>query len=327
MAKKPFAYAVYEGIAQEMRKNPKLGIIWQLSIPVGTLATGEVVDLLKEFGPNRCIAAPIDEDMNIGWGIGHALTGSPAIVQSPSMTSMFTMDVAYEQCSKLRSMTGGQASMPVVLYMQGAGRTEGTAAQHNDVGQEAAYAWLPGVYVVCPTNAYDAKGLMTTALHSKDPVFYVQYSESGSSTPVEVPDDAYEVPFGKAAMRQEGKDLTLVCWAPATIDVEKAMPDLTKAGLSVEIIDLRSIKPWDTAMVYASVKKTGKLLVVEHGPYTQGFGSFVASEVAQFVPGVKIRRVAFPDAPGPCAKEMILWMRPDAPKIVDACTKFIKGQV
>jgi len=318
---------MYEAIAQEMRKNPKLGLIWQNSVPVGTLATGEVIDFVKEFGTTRCIAAPIDEDMNVGWSIGSALTGSPRVAQTPSMTCMFTMEQVYEQCSKLRSMTGGQASMPIVILAQGAGRTEGTAAQHNDVGQEAVYTWFPGVYVACPTDSYDAKGTLTTALHQKDPTLYIQYSEAGSTSPVEVPDEQYEIPLGKAAIRQEGKDLTVVCWAPATVDVGKAVPDLAKAGLSVEIIDLRWLKPWDSAAVFASVKKTGKLLVIEHGPYYNGFGSFVASEVAQFVPGVKIRRISFPDAPGPCAKEMILWMRPDAPKIVDACTKMVKGQV
>jgi len=318
---------MYEGIAQEMRKNPKVGMIWQLSIPVGTLATGEVIDLLKEFGPTRCLAAPIDEDMNVGWGIGAALTGNPTIVQTPSMTNMFTMDQVWEQCSKLRLMTGGQASMPIVIIAQGAGRTEGTAAQHCDVGMEAAYVTFPGVYVAAPGNAYDVKGMITAAMHLHDPTLFVQYSEAGSTDPVEVPDEQYEVAPGKAAIRQEGKDLTLVCWAPATVDVAKAMPDLAKAGLSVEIIDLRWLKPWDQDTVFASVKKTGKLLTVEHAPYYNSFGSFVASEVAQFVPGAKIRRISFPDAPGPCAKEMILWMRPDAPKIVDACTKMIKGQV
>lgn len=327
MAKKPFKYAWVEAIAQEMRKNPKLSCIFQLSVPVVTLPTGEVIDLAKEFGDDnttyRTIVAPIDEDFNIGVGSGAALAGNPMVVEWPSMAAMFSMEHIHNQVSKLRLMTGGQANMPIVLISDGAARVEGPAAQHNDVGQESAFAFMPGVKVVVPSNAYDAKGLMTAALHQPDPVFFVNYSEPGSSAPVEVPDDQYEVPIGKANVVQEGKDLTLVSWAPATIDVAKALPELAKAGLSVEYIDLRTIKPLDTATLFASVKKTGRLLVVEHGPYTNSFSSHVIAEVAQFVPGAKVRKITFPDAPGPGAREMILWMRPDAPKIIDASKRMM----
>jgi pyruvate dehydrogenase E1 component beta subunit len=182
---------------------------------------------------------------------------------------------------------------------------------------------LEGIKVVVPSDAYNGKGLMIAAIRDADPVIYVQYSEVGSTAPVEVPDEAYTVEIGKAAVRQEGKDLTLVAWAPATIDVAKALPEIAKAGVSVEYIDLQSIKPLDTATLFASVKKTGRLLVVEHGPYG-GFSSHVISEVAQFVPGSKVRKITFPDAPGPGAREMIEWMRPDAPKILDAAVKMMK---
>ena len=327
MAKKPFKYAWVEAIAQEMRKNPKLSCIFQLSVPVMTLPTGEVIDLAKEFGNDtttyRTVVAPIDEDFNIGVGSGAALAGCPMVIEWPSMAAMFSMEHIHNQVSKLRLMTGGQANVPIVMISDGAARIEGPAAQHNDVGQESAFAFMPGVIVVVPSNAYDAKGLMTALLHQPDPAFFVNYSEPGSSAPVEVPDEQYEVAIGKAAIRQEGKDLTLVAWAPATTDVDKAMPDLAKAGLSVEYIDLRTIKPLDTATLFASVKKTGRMLVVDHAPYTASFSSHVISEVAQFVPGAKVRKITFPDAPGPGAREMILWMRPDAPKIIDAAKKMM----
>lgn len=328
MAKKPYKYAWVEAVAQEMRKNPKLSCIFQLNIPVVTLPTGEVIDLGKEFGDQtstlRTIAAPIDEDFNSYDGIGAALSGHPMVIEYPSMTPLFITECVFEQASKLRAMTGGQASMPIIFVSDGASRKGGSAQQHTDVGQEAIFAFMPGITVIDATNSYDAKGLMTAALHLGGPVVFMNYGEAGSSAPVEVPDDAYEVPIGKAAIRQEGKDLTLVAWAPATIDCEVAVPQIAKAGISVEYIDLRTLKPLDTETLFASVKKTGRLLVVEHGPYTNSFSSHVLAEVAQFVPGAKVRKITFPDAPGPNATEMIMWMRPDAPKILDAAQKMMK---
>jgi pyruvate dehydrogenase E1 component beta subunit len=310
-------------VAQEMRKNPNLCYIGQLSVPVSTLPTGEVIDLRKEFGDVRTIAAPIDEDFNTGIAMGAAMAGVPVVTAIPSMVQTFSVEQIFNQASKLRAMTGGQSTMPMVYIVQGASRVGGPAAQHNDVGGEGIYAGFPGIKVVVPSNSYDAKGLMVAAIRDPDPVMYVSYSEVGSTAPEEVPDEAYEVPIGKAIVRREGKDLTLLAWAPATVDVGKALPELDKAGISVEYIDPRSLKPFDNATLFASVKKTGRLLVVDHAPYTNSFSSHVLAEVAQFVPGAKVRKIAFPDAPGPASKVMIDWMRPDAPKIVDAAKKMM----
>jgi pyruvate dehydrogenase E1 component beta subunit len=323
MAKKPFGYAWLEGVAQEMRANKNVCYVAQLNVPTATLPTGEVIDLAKEFGTVRTVRAPIDEDLNVNMSIGASMAGLKMVAATPSMVMHWGMEFIHNQAGSLRLMTGGQANTSFVLIVQGASRVGGPAAQHVDVGAEAAYATLPGIKVVVPSDAYNGKGLMIAAIRDADPVIYVQYSEVGSTAPVEVPDEAYTVEIGKAKVRQEGKDLTLVAWAPATIDVGKALPEIAKAGVSVEYIDLQSIKPLDTATLFASVKKTGRMLVVEHGAYV-GFSSHVISEVAQFVPGVKVRKITFPDAPGPGSKEMIEWMRPDAPKIFDAALKMMK---
>jgi pyruvate dehydrogenase E1 component beta subunit len=246
------------------------------------------------------------------------------VIEYPSMAPLFIIECVFEQASKLRAMTGGQAAMPIVFVSDGSSRKGGSAQQHTDVGQEAIFAFMPGITVVCPTNSYDAKGLMASAIHLGGPVVFMNYGEAGSSAPVEVPDAVYEVPIGKAAIRREGKALTLVAWAPATIDCEVAVPDIVKAGIDVEYIDLRTLKPLDNDTLFASVKKTGRLLVVEHGPYTNSFSSHVLAEVAQFVPGAKVRKITFPDAPGPNPTEMIMWMRPDAPKIIDAAKNMMK---
>ena len=149
--------------------------------------------------------------------------------------------------------------MPFVLWVDGAGRSRGSAGQHTDVGMEALYAQLPGTKVVAPSNAYDAKGLLITAVRDPDPVIYLDYGEVKSGEQPDVPDEAYEVPLGKAEIRQQGHDLTLVAWAPATVDVKRALPDLAKAGISVEFIDPRSLKPLDVDALVASARKTRRL--------------------------------------------------------------------
>jgi pyruvate dehydrogenase E1 component beta subunit len=326
MAKKPYAFAQLEGVAQEMRRNKEMVFFYEYEKPVATSPSGEILDLVKEFGEIRTSGRgwAIDETWLVGAAVGVAAAGSPAIVRLPSMTTIFGIEYIYNQAGKLRSMTGGQASMPFVLWQGGGSRTKGSAGQHTEVGQEALYANLPGVKVVVPSNAYDAKGLLIAAIRDPDPVVYFDYGEVKSGEQPDVPDEAYEVPLGKAVIRQPGKDLTLVAWAPATVDVVRALPEIAKAGISVEYIDPRTLKPLDVDTLVASVRKTRRMLVVDHGHYTNGFSSHVIAEVVQAVPGAKTRKIAFPDVPGPGAAGMMAWLRPDAPKIIDAARQIMK---
>jgi len=327
MANKSYNYAQLEGVAQEMRANADMVFFYEYQVPTAALPTGEVLDLAKEFGPLRTSGRgwPIDEHWIAGAAIGAAAAGSKAVARLPTMAPIYAIEYVQNQAGKIRSMTGGQASMPFVLWQDGAGRTRGMAGQHTDVGMEALYAQLPGVKVVAPSDAYDAKGLLIAAIRDPDPVVYLDYSEVKAGAQPDVPDEAYEVPLGKAAIRQAGKDLTLIAWAPATVDVKKALPDLAKAGISVEFIDPRSLKPLDVETLAASARKTRRVLVVEHGHYTASFGSHIISEIVQEVPGVKVKKLAFPDVPGPGSAEMMEWLRPDAPKIVDASIQLMRA--
>lgn len=329
MPKKPYAYAVLEGIAQEMRKTKDLCLFYEYQSPIASMPTGETLDLWTEFGPVRTSGWGwgVDEAWIIGCSAGLALTGAPVVAWIPYMAMGMTFEIIFQQISKRHYTTGGLQNMPLVIRMDGSGRSAAMAAQHSDVGQETMYANMPGLKVVVPSNAYDAKGLMVAAIRDPNPVVFYDYSEISTGEQPDVPDDAYTVPIGKAVVRQEGKDLTLVAWAPATVDVKQALPEIQKAGVRVEYIDLRSIKPWDRETVLASVKKTGKLLVVEHGHYTSSFGSHVLAEVAQFAPGAKVRKISYPDAWTPTAREMAVYMRPDAPKIVEAVKKMMAGNV
>ncbi len=327
MAKKSFNYAQLEAVAQEMRANPDMVFYYEYQVPTATLPTGDVLDLAKEFGPLRTSGRgwPIDEHWIAGVAIGVAAAGSKAVARLPSMATIYAIEYIQNQAGKIRSMTGGQASMPFVLWQDAGGRSRGSAGQHTDVGTEVLYANLPGVKVVVPSDAYDAKGLMTAAIRDPDPVVYFDYPEVKAGDQPDVPDEAYTVPLGKAAVRQEGRDVTIVAWAPATVDVKRALPMLAKMGISVEFIDPRSLKPLDVDTIAASVRKTRRLLIVEHGHYTAGFGAHIACEVLQEVQNVKVRRIAFPDAPGPGAAVMMDWMRPDAPKIVDAAAQMVRA--
>jgi pyruvate/2-oxoglutarate/acetoin dehydrogenase E1 component len=326
MSKKSYSFAQLEAVAQEMRKNPDMVFFYEYEMPVATLPTGEILDLVKEFGTRRTSGRgwAIDESWIVGTAIGAATAGSIAIARVPSMATIYAIEYVYNQAGKLRSMTGGQASMPFVLWQGGGSRSKGSAGQHTEVGQESLYANLPGIKVVVPSDAYDAKGLMVAAIRDPDPVVYFDYPEVKAGEQPDVPDEAYEIPLGKAVVRQQGKDLTLVAWAPATVEVKRALPALAKAGVSVEYIDPRTLKPLDVDTLVTSVKKTRRLLVVEHGHYTNSFGSHVIAEVAQAVPGVKVKKIAFPDVPGPGAESMMSWLRPDAPKITDAAVQLMR---
>lgn len=325
--RKSYGYAQLEAVAHEMREDPDMVYYYEYQVPVSALPTGKVLDLVEEFGEPRTSGTgwPIDEQWIVGAAIGAATAGSKAIARLPSMAQLYTVEYVFNQAGKIRAMTGGQANMPFVLWVDGARRGRGSAGQHSDVGAEAVYANLPGLKIVCPSNSYDAKGLLHTAIRDPDPVVYMDYPEVRSGQQPEVPDEAYEVPLGEAAVRQEGRDLTIVAWAPATVDVARALPDIADAGISAEFIDPRSLKPLDVETLARSVRKTGRLLVVDHGYYTNSFGSHVIAEVAQEVPGARVRKIAFPDVPGPGSGVMMEWLRPDAPKIVDAAKQLVRA--
>lgn len=324
MAVKPYGYALLEGIMQEMRSNPLLWMLYQSSVPTATGPDGTILNPQQEFGfPRAGNPSAIDENWYVGAVAGSGMVGVPAIAVIPTMATYIAFEQVFNQVGKLRHMTGGEASMPIVLWVQGAQRISGVAQQHSDVGMETTFANLPGTKVVVPSNAYDAKGLMISAIRDPDPVIFMDYGEVASGQQPDVPDDAYTVPFGTAAVRQQGTDLTIAAWAPATVHVQQALAGIKAAGISAEFLDLRSIKPFPTDDLLKSVAKTRRLLVVDHGQDTSGFGSHVISVAAQEVQGARFKKIAFPDAPVPFANEMSSWMTPTKDNIIAAAQKIM----
>jgi len=326
MAVKPYRYAVLEAVAKEMRKNKNLCYFYEYESPVASLPDGTILNLWNEFGPDRTSAQgwPLDEAWYVGMGVGMAASGCNVVLELPTMTTVFAFENIFNQVGNFRMMTGGQTHLPMVIWQDGAARGAGSAQQHTQVGWETLYAFIPGLQVVVPSDAYQAVGLMMSAMHSPDPTMFCDYSEVASQTQPDIPDNIADIPYGKLNLVQEGKDLTIAAWAPALIDVKKAMADIAKAGINAEIIDIRSLKPLDEAGLAASVKKTGRLLCVDHGYWTSGFSATVLAVAAQKVPGAKVGRITFPDAAGPAPSEMIGWMRPDAPKILLAAQAMMK---
>ncbi len=208
------------------------------------------------------------------------------VARIPYQAEVFCVEFIYNQIGKIRSMTGGQAGMPIVLWIGGAGRRQGSAGQHTDVGAEVLYTYMAGLKVVVPSNAYDAKGLMIAAIRDPEPRCVSRLQRWWSlrvSSPI-VPDEAYEVPIGKAVVRQEGKDVTIVAWAPAPSMCPWPCPTSPKPASAPNTSTLAVSQAAGCRHARHSGQKDGEMLVVDHGNYTAGFGSHVIAEVVQKLP-------------------------------------------
>lgn len=230
--------------------------------------------------------------------------------------------IIQNHAGKLRGMTGGVASMPIVYILEMTGQTPGFAGQHSDYEIDTYYAHIPGVKTVVPSTPYDAKGMMVSAIRDPDPVCFL-YAAGLRELSEEVPDEQYTVPLDKAAVRTTGNDITIVGSGGGMPEVMAATEKLRAQGMKVEAIDLRSLKPMDTETLVKSVRKTKRLLAVDQSYYTLGPAAEVVARVAENVVGARFKRIAFPDAAPPASPEMFLWMRPNADHIVAAAKKLV----
>jgi len=318
------SYAILEAIQAEMRRDKFLTILYEYQRPVARWS-GRTINLEAEFGRWRARFSAIDENWIVGGVMGMSMIGVRAIAHIPSMTTLIPFELMFNHAGKLRHMTGGQAAFPMVLWADMQGRAPFQAGQHADAGLESCYARLAGLKVVIPSNPYDAKGLMISAIRDVDPVVFCQYPVPASGP--EVPDEPYTVPIGQAVIRTEGKDITIVGYAPQTVQIAKAVKQLKQRGISAEFIDPRTLAPLEQVMqtIIKSVKKTGNLLTSDDGSYSFCNGAEIIARTAEAVPGAKFKRLAFPDAPPPGAPEMINYMRVNAADIVSAAEKMVRG--
>ena len=273
-----YSEAIREAMALAMEADPTV-ILMGEDIGVYGGAFQVTLDLVDRFGPDRVMDTPISELGGAGVAVGAALTGLKPIFEFQfSDFATLAMEQIVNQAAKLRYMLGGEASVPVVFRMP-AGSGTGAAAQHSQ-SLEAWFGHVPGLKVIQPSTPEDAKGMLLAALADPDPVLVFEhkllYKMKG-----EVPAGYYTTPIGKAAVRRAGSDLTIVA---ASIMVHRALEaaeQLAGEGVSAEVIDLRSIRPIDQETIVASVRKTGRLLIVYEGVKSYGIGAEISAMVAE----------------------------------------------
>lgn len=272
-----YAEAIKEAIAEEMRADDKVFMMGE-DIGVYCGAFGVSRGLIDEFGPDRIMDTPISERAYVGAGIGAAMVGYRPIVElmfSDFMSVCF--DELVNEAAKLRFMFGGKVQVPMVMRTP-AGAGTGAAAQHSQ-SLEACLAHIPGLKVVVPSTPYDAKGLLKSAIRDNNPVMFFEqkklYRDKGM-----VPEEEYTIPLGKADVKREGSDLTIITYGKMAKFSLEAAEKLAEQGKNVEVIDIRSLLPLDTETIVESVKKTHRALIVHEAVQFGGFGGEIAAQIA-----------------------------------------------
>ena len=285
--------AVSEALAEEMRRDPRV-------LMFGEGVATKRPDLLAEFGAQRVRNTPLAEGIIAGTAAGAAATGLRPIVDllfAPFLT--LAMDAIINSAGKLRYLSGGQFAFPMVVFTQ-TGAGWGVGSQHNH-NLEAMFVHAPGLKVVMPSNAADFKGLLKAAIRDDNPVLFFMDLALGE-VPGEVPEGEHVVPLGQAAVLRRGEDVTLVSYAKTVGTCLQAAASLAEQGISAEVIDLRSLKPLDETTVLASVRKTGRAVIVHEANQLCGVGAEVAAVVAEKAFAAlkaPVLRVGGPDAPSP----------------------------
>ncbi len=279
MRKITFSEATREAMAEEMRKDDTIFVMGEDIARQGGIF-GQFKGLPAEFGDERVRDTPITETAIVGAAIGAALAGMRPVADMHFADFLgVTMDEVFNQMAKIRYMFGGQTTVPMVIRAPD-GLIRSAAAQHSQ-SIESWFNNIPGIIVVAPSNPADAKGLLKAALQSDDPVIYFENKDLFSRKG-EVPEDEnFVIPLGKAAVVTEGKDVTIVSYSIMMSLVHKAAEKLEAEGYSVEIIDLRTLSPFDKDTVIESVKKTHRLLIAHEAVKIGGLGSEVAAVVAE----------------------------------------------
>ena len=311
--------AVREAMSIEMRKNDDVFLMGE-DIGVYGGAFGVSRGMIEEFGPERIRNTPISEAGIAGAAVGSALTGMRPIMEL--QFSDFITIALYQivnQAAKLRYMYGGKGKGPMVVRTP-SGSGTGAAAQHSQ-SLEAWVTHIPGLKVVQPSTAYDAKGLLKAAMDDDNPVIFYEHKLL-YKTSSEVPEEEYSIPLGKAEVKREGTDITIVATAIMVHKALEAAAELEKEGISVEVVDPRTLVPLDTETIIESVAKTGHLVVVHEAVKRGGFGGEIASMIAESEAfdylDAPIKRLGGVETPIPYNPELEKAAIPQVPDIVNA---------
>lgn len=323
MAAKTMIEAVREAMFEEMKRDERVIVMGEDVGEGGVFRATE--GFLQEFGPDRCVDTPLAEASIVGIAIGASLNGIRPIAEIQFADFIHpAFDQIVSEAARLHYRSNGTWSCPITIRSPyGAGVHGGP---YHSQSVEAFYAHVPGLKVVCVATPYDAKGLLKSAIRDPNPVLFLEHKKAYRSVRQEVPEEDYVVPIGVADVKRSGRDITLVTYgmmvhhalvAAETVEAED--------GTSVEVIDLRTVAPWDRACVLESVKKTGKALIVYEDNLTGGFGAEVAATIAcdgfDYLDG-PVMRVASPDVPlTPYAGVLEEYVLPSPGKIAAAIRK------
>lgn len=318
-----YAEAIREAHAQLMSEDDRVFVIGQ-GLWSPWYAGTTLKDLDKEFGTERIIDSPVSENAVTGAAVGAAIAGMRPIVFHPRMDFMLlAVDPIVNQAANWSYIFAGRVSVPLVIRaVINRGGEQG--AQHSQAFH-ALFAHVPGLKVVMPATAYDAKGLLIAANRDANPVMYIDdrwlYEEEG-----DVPEDMYEVPIGRGIVRHEGNDVTVVANSFMAVEALKAAEESKQRGASLEVIDLRSLKPWDEELVLESVRKTGRLLIADGGWRSFGVAAEIAATVSEKgFSSLKapVKRVCLPDVPAPTSGPLEKVYYPKAQSIILAAEKLL----
>jgi pyruvate/2-oxoglutarate/acetoin dehydrogenase E1 component len=316
-----YAEAVNEALRAEMRRDPEVILFGENVSSAWRPATK---GLKEEFGRERVRDAPITETAFIGAGVGAAVAGMRPVVELMLVDfGLVAMDQILNQMAKTTYMTGGQVNVPMVLRCV-YGATGGGAATHSET-LTGLYAHMPGVKVAVPSNPYDAKGLLVSAIRDPNPVAFFEHSLL-YPVEAEVPEEPYAVPFGVANLVREGGDVTVVAAGRMVGEAAEAADSL-KGDVSVEVIDPKTLVPLDEEAILRSVAKTGRLVVVDEDYERCGFTAEVAAVAAEkgfHSLKAPIARVANPNIPIPFNRRLERHVLPDKDKIVRAIKSVVK---
>ncbi len=324
------ADALKQAIQEEMRRDNTVFCLGEdVDIKGGMGGAFTVTKgLLEEFGPERVINTPIAEILISGVCVGAGITGMRPVADLQYGDFLFCMmDQLVNQAAKMCYMSGGTVHVPMVMRAPCGATNRG--AQHAQ-SLESYFTHVPGLKVICPSTPYDAKGLMKQAIRDDDPVLVFEHKllyggtrkeKDAIKTSGEVPEEDYTVEFGKAAVRREGSDVTIVANLLMSYRAQEAAKKLEAEGISCEVIDPRTLVPFDYETVTESLKKTGKLLIVHEDHQNNGWGAQVAAHVAEhniFDLDAPVKIVAAYDTPVPFASPMENFVIPSTERIMDA---------
>lgn len=321
-----YSEAIAEAQLLEMQRDPAvylMGLV--LKDPYGA-AFGQTKGITSKLGEDRVIDAPISEAAYVGAGVGSAITGMRPVVELQfSDFITIAMDQVVQQAANMRYMFGGQISVPLVIRCPSGGYL--SASSHHSHSLESWFTFIPGLKVVMPSDAYDAKGLLISAIRDNNPVLFFEHKKLYDKK-MDVPEEAYEIPFGKANIKREGSQMTIVAWSFMVTKALEAAAILANQGIYAEVIDLRTSSPLDKDTILESVAKTGKLLIVQetYAPCS------VSSEIAAIVADegfnsldAPIKRVTARFSPIPFAPALENYVLPQTSDIVEAACHLVKN--